>query len=107
LANHQPVVKLDGNYDVFGDGAVLIVFAPGHTPGHQVLFVDLPKTGPVILAGDLYISQKDRDNAVASPQTPDKRQPVEDLLEQTSAQLWLCHDKEQNDTLAHAPAFHE
>ena len=28
--------------------------APGHTPGHQVLFVKLAKTGGVVLSGDLY-----------------------------------------------------
>ena len=31
--NH-PVTKLDGDYDVFGDGSVMIISTPGHTPGH-------------------------------------------------------------------------
>src|SRR5262249_7995283 len=47
------VVKLKGDHDVFGDGSVLIKSAPGHTPGHQVLVVRLPNTGPVILSGDM------------------------------------------------------
>ena len=38
-------VKLNGDHDVFGDGSVVIKSAPGHTPGHQVLFVRLPKRG--------------------------------------------------------------
>ena len=46
-------VKLNGDHDVFGDGSVVIKSAPGHTPGHQVLFVRLPKTGPVMLSGDM------------------------------------------------------
>ncbi len=41
-------------YDVFGDGTVVIMAAPGHSPGHQVLFLKLKKTGPVVLSGDLY-----------------------------------------------------
>ncbi len=41
------------DYDVFGDGSVIIKQAPGHTPGHQVLFLKLPKTGPVLIAGTL------------------------------------------------------
>jgi len=45
---------LDGDHDVFGDGRVRIISAPGHTPGHQVLLVDLVEEGPVLLAGDLY-----------------------------------------------------
>lgn len=40
--------------DVFGDGSVLIKATPGHTPGHTVLLVRLPKTGDVLLTGDLY-----------------------------------------------------
>ena len=42
------------DHDVFGDGNVVIKFSPGHTPGHQSLFLKLAKTGPVLLSGDLY-----------------------------------------------------
>jgi glyoxylase-like metal-dependent hydrolase (beta-lactamase superfamily II) len=38
--------------DVFGDGTVVILRTPGHTPGHQSLLVRLKDKGPVILAGD-------------------------------------------------------
>ncbi len=38
--------------DVFGDGTVMILRTPGHTPGHQSLLVRLKKKGPVILTGD-------------------------------------------------------
>ena len=31
----HPVTKLEGDRDVFGDGSVIIVSTPGHTPGHQ------------------------------------------------------------------------
>jgi glyoxylase-like metal-dependent hydrolase (beta-lactamase superfamily II) len=27
---------------------------PGHTPGHQALLVKLPRTGNLLLSGDLY-----------------------------------------------------
>jgi len=48
----QPVTKLEGDHDVFGDGSVTIISTPGHTPGHQSLLVKLPKTGAVLLSGD-------------------------------------------------------
>jgi len=38
--------------DVFGDGTVVILRTPGHTPGHQSLLVRLTQMGPVILTGD-------------------------------------------------------
>jgi N-acyl homoserine lactone hydrolase len=48
----HPVTKLDGDRDVFGDGSVTVLSTPGHTPGHQSLLVNLPKTGAVVLSGD-------------------------------------------------------
>jgi glyoxylase-like metal-dependent hydrolase (beta-lactamase superfamily II) len=38
--------------DVFGDGSVIMLNTPGHTPGHHSLLVKLPQTGAVILSGD-------------------------------------------------------
>ena len=52
---------------MFGDGSVIIKYAPGHTPGHQVLFLKLPKTGPVLIAGDLWHYPQER-SATEAPQ---------------------------------------
>src|SRR5262245_12648662 len=35
---------LNGDHDVFGDGTVVIKSTPGHTVGHQVLFLDRKST---------------------------------------------------------------
>ncbi len=39
--------------DVFGDGTVVMLNTPGHTPGHHSLLVRLKEKGPVLLSGDL------------------------------------------------------
>lgn len=39
--------------DVFGDGSVVMISLPGHTPGHHGLLVKLEKTGYVLLTGDV------------------------------------------------------
>ena len=39
--------------DVFGDGSVIMLYTPGHTPGHHSLLVKLPQMGTVLLSGDL------------------------------------------------------
>ena len=48
--------------DVFGDGTVVILRTPGHTPGHQALLVRLKEKGPVILSGDLVHFRENYDN---------------------------------------------
>jgi len=48
-----------GDVDVFGDGSVVAMNLPGHTPGHMALLVRLA-SGPVLLSGDLYHSDEAR-----------------------------------------------
>ena len=43
---------VDGEYDIFGDGAVVCIPTPGHTVGHQSLRVQLSAGGQVVLASD-------------------------------------------------------
>src|SRR5260221_4441101 len=45
---------LDGDHDALSDGSVVLLSTPGHTPGHQSLFVRLAKSGPLVLSVDLY-----------------------------------------------------
>src|SRR5882762_1892216 len=54
LANSKTIMLNGEDHDVFGDGTVVIKSTPGHTPGHQSLFLKLANTGNVLLAGDLY-----------------------------------------------------
>src|SRR5207245_7352212 len=54
LNKSKTVIITKDDYDVFGDGSVVIKSTPGHSPGHQVLFLKLAKTGPVLLSGHLY-----------------------------------------------------
>lgn len=46
--------KIGGDKDVFGDGSVVMLGMPGHTPGHHALLVRLKGTGPVLLSGDQF-----------------------------------------------------
>src|SRR5215510_13861498 len=60
LAKSKTILLNGEDRDVFGDGSVVIKFTPGHTPGHQSLFLKLAETGPVVLAGDLYHYPEER-----------------------------------------------
>jgi N-acyl homoserine lactone hydrolase len=46
------VEPLANDKDVFGDGSVIVLNTPGHTPGHHSLLVKLPQSGAVLITGD-------------------------------------------------------
>ena len=48
--------------DVFGDGSVIMLYTPGHTPGHHSLLVKLPQTGNVVITGDAVHFRENYDN---------------------------------------------
>ena len=109
----HPVTKLEGDYDVFGDGSVMIIATPGHTPGHQSLLVKLPKTGALVLSGDAVHFKSNWDNRVVPSINTDKdktlasMQLIADVLAKEKAQLWINHDKAQRDSLKMAPGFYD
>ena len=106
-------IVIAGDYDVFGDGRVRIISAPGHTPGHQVLFIDLANTGPIVLSGDLYhfaLSRQDRrvpSFNVDRELTLASMDRVEALVQDTGATMWIEHELALFETLNKAPAFYD
>jgi glyoxylase-like metal-dependent hydrolase (beta-lactamase superfamily II) len=114
LKNSKTMI-LDGDYDVFGDGTVVVISTPGHTPGHQSLFVKLKKTGAVVLSGDLYHYPAERTlkdftpfAALGNPaQEVVSKAKVEALLKEKKAKLWIQHDIVANAELKKSPAYYE
>jgi N-acyl homoserine lactone hydrolase len=113
LRNSKTILIAKDEYDVFGDGTVVIKSAPGHSPGHQVLFLKLAKTGPIVLSGDLYHYPEERKlNRLPTTefnvqQTAASRAAIEAFLKKTGAQLWIQHDFTANAKLKKAPAYYE
>jgi N-acyl homoserine lactone hydrolase len=109
----HPVTKLEGDRDVFGDGSVVILSTPGHTPGHQSLLVKLPKTGAILLSGDAVHFKENWDNRRVpsmnfnKDETVASMQKISDTLAREKAQLWINHDKAQRDTLKMSPQFYD
>jgi len=109
----HPVSLLEGDKDVFGDGSVVILSTPGHTPGHQSLQVKLPKTGEVVLSGDAVHFKGNWDNRGVPAMNFNKEQTLASMerlsgvVNRDKAQLWINHDKAQRDTLKMAPEFYD
>jgi N-acyl homoserine lactone hydrolase len=113
LQNSKTILITTDEYDVFGDGKVIIKFAPGHTPGHQVLIVKLAHTGNVMLGGDLYHYPEERKlNRVTSyeysaQETLASRAMIEAYLKKTNTQLWIEHDFAGNSKLKKSPQYYD
>lgn len=108
-AAKQQVIAAD--HDVFGDGTVRILKAPGHTPGHQVLALRLQKSGAVMLSGDLYhlrdnrkfrrmpVFNHDRADTLASFDR------IEAIVKNTHARFVVQHDPVDFKALPQFPAY--
>ena len=92
------MLLLEGEHDLFGDGRVRLIPAPGHTPGHQVLYLELSGECSVVLSGDLYVLEvaRRKQQVLAIDVDPEQSQEsmgaIETLLEERGAALWIGHD---------------
>jgi len=101
-------------YDVFGDGKAIIKAAPGHTPGHQVLVLQLASSGRVMIAGDLYHYRPERefhrpppDNEFNVQQSAASRTMIEEYLAKTKTAIWIEHEYAANAKLKKSPGYYE
>jgi glyoxylase-like metal-dependent hydrolase (beta-lactamase superfamily II) len=104
-------ISITGDHDVFGDGTVRILAAPGHTPGHQVLLVRLARHGSVLLSGDLYHSRENRAGRrmpvfnVSRSETLASMDRIEAIIRNQGARLIIQHSTDDFDSLPHSPSF--
>jgi N-acyl homoserine lactone hydrolase len=113
LKGAKRITLKNADHDVFGDGTVIIKTAPGHTPGHQMLFLRLKSFGPLLLAGDLYHlpEEKSLDRVPTfdfdAAMTRATRKAVDRFVAETKATMWIQHDPVTYAPLKKAPAFYE
>jgi N-acyl homoserine lactone hydrolase len=99
------------HFDVFGDGSVVIMSTPGHTPGHQVIAVKLANAGTIVLGGDLYHYPEERATGRTptfefnAEQSKASRSRIESYLQDSRGTLWIEHDKATHEALPKAPRY--
>jgi N-acyl homoserine lactone hydrolase len=97
--------------DVFGDGSVIMLRTPGHTPGHSSLLVKLAQMGPVILSGDVAHIRENYDTDGVPPFNFDRAQSVasieriKGIVKSQKATLIIQHDARDVEKLPVFPAF--
>jgi N-acyl homoserine lactone hydrolase len=102
---------IEGNldHDVFGDGSVIIIQAPGHTPGHTILQVQLANAGTVLLTGDMYHLAETRERHLVPSFNTDRAQTlasmdkVEEVASETNARVVRQHVPEDINALPRFP----
>jgi N-acyl homoserine lactone hydrolase len=113
LEKSKTVLLNSEDHDVFGDGTVVLKFSPGHTPGHQSLFLKLAHTGSLLLSGDLYHYPEELKLKLVpgfdfnKEQTARSRVMIEDFVAKNKAQLWIQHDAVHSKTLKKSPQYYD
>lgn len=106
-------IAITTDHDVFGDGSVTIIRTPGHTPGHLALLVKLPKTGNLLLSGDLYHMPESREFRsipvfnTSPEQTLSSMDKFEALAKANNARVIIQHNQQDVDSLPIFPAYAE
>ncbi len=109
------MVRLEGDYDLFGDGSVVVHRSRGHTKGSQMLMVRLPKTGSTILTGDaVYFRENIEKNLI--PNIALAYDPVgivkgydwvRRMKATENANYFTAHDPDAFKAMKKAPEFYE
>jgi glyoxylase-like metal-dependent hydrolase (beta-lactamase superfamily II) len=102
------VLSVEGEHDLFGDGSVVCLPTPGHTPGHQSLRVRLPG-GDVVLCADACYLRRTLEDLHLPPFAADADEMRASLarlraLQAAGARLFFGHDPEFWAGVAQAPA---
>jgi N-acyl homoserine lactone hydrolase len=111
LRSAKTKVLHNEDFDVFGDGSVVVMATPGHTQGHQVVAVKLKNRGTVLLGGDLYHYPEERTTGRTptfefnAEQSKASRARVEQYVKDNSAALWIEHDVATHAALPKAPQY--
>jgi N-acyl homoserine lactone hydrolase len=97
-------LELEGDYDLFGDGSVVILSTPGHTLGHQSVKLQLPETGTVILSQDAIWMEENLEGYPAGlnysvmdyTKSLNRLKMMRDVED---AELWFGHSMNQYDKM--------
>lgn len=100
------------DFDLFGDGSLVLIDTKGHTEGHQSLLVDLPESGKVVLVGDAAQVGDNLTYRVPPGMSWSSQQAVQSIerlqhLQSLGALLILGHELSELENLKLAPDYYK
>jgi N-acyl homoserine lactone hydrolase len=111
IKGDSKVEPVTADKDVFGDGSVIMLYTPGHTPGHHSLLVKLPETGNVVITGDAahFRENLDTDGVPAfnfdRAQTVASLERIKKIASNLKATIIIQHDARDVEKLPVFPAM--
>ena len=99
--------RVDGEFDLFGDGTIVTIPTFGHTPGHQSLKLRLPG-GEIVLAADACYFCQTLENMHLPSLVYDRARMLDSLLllrklRRNGARIFFGHDPEFWRSIPQAP----
>jgi N-acyl homoserine lactone hydrolase len=110
ISGDGAVEGVSGDKDVFGDGTVVMLALPGHTPGHHGLLVKLAQAGYVLLSGDVAHFRENFTTSGVPSFNTDRAQSVaslerfKDIATNLHAIVVIQHEPKDVDKLPIFPA---
>jgi glyoxylase-like metal-dependent hydrolase (beta-lactamase superfamily II) len=103
-------LQLEGDFDLFGDGTMVVLETIGHTQGHQSLMVKLKNTGTLLLAGDAVYTPENENGVTPgitwstneSMKSIDKLKMIRD---REQGEIWYSHGRAQFESHKHDSAY--
>jgi N-acyl homoserine lactone hydrolase len=113
LGRSKIVTPHSWDFDLLGDGSIMVLRAPCHSRGEQALLVRLPHTGPVLLPAGVIPQSRNYDDGFMTGRllvSPDEAirsvTRLESIAQREDARLLFHHDIEAWASYKHAPAFY-
>ena len=106
-------IEEDIDYDVFGDGSLILIDTKGHTRDHQSIVVNLPNSGQIVLAVDAASLKENLDDdiypGVVTWNIEEGLKSLEKLrkLRDEGAMIIYGHEATQWENLKKAPEFYD
>ena len=110
--NWKMIETMDEVYDLFGDGKITLYGTPGHTPGHQIMVLNMEKSGRIVLTADCVYLSENIERMVPALICYNEEQYIESMkllrkMYDEGAKMIILHDPIMAESLKWAPEYYE